>query len=86
MLKTRLLFFGKVQGVGFRRRASLLALQHGLAGFARNLQDGSVEVCLEGELSAISSFIEEMKRLFQVDQVLTSQCLPCQLFKGFTVF
>jgi acylphosphatase len=45
---------GRVQGVGYRyfvlRQADLL----GLAGFARNLADGSVEVVAEGSEGALA--------------------------------
>jgi acylphosphatase len=39
---------GHVQGVGFRYFVRELALRAGLAGSARNLPDGRVEVVLEG--------------------------------------
>jgi acylphosphatase len=39
---------GHVQGVGFRYFVRELALKAGLAGSARNLPDGRVEVVLEG--------------------------------------
>ena len=39
---------GHVQGVGFRYFVRELALGAGLAGSARNLPDGRVEVVLEG--------------------------------------
>ncbi len=40
---------GHVQGVGYRYFARGLAAEHGLAGSARNLADGRVEVVLEGD-------------------------------------
>lgn len=44
---------GTVQGVGFRWWTRSTALRLGLVGFARNLQDGRVEVCAQGEREAI---------------------------------
>ena len=39
---------GRVQGVGFRWWTTARALELGLAGFARNMADGRVEVCAQG--------------------------------------
>ncbi len=39
---------GRVQGVGFRWWTRARALELGLAGHARNLPDGRVEVCAQG--------------------------------------
>ena len=39
---------GHVQGVGYRYFVRGLAVERGLAGSARNLPDGRVEVVLEG--------------------------------------
>jgi acylphosphatase len=39
---------GRVQGVGFRWWTRARALEIGLAGWARNLDDGRVEVVAEG--------------------------------------
>src|SRR5450432_3186048 len=43
---------GRVQGVGFRWWARARALELGLVGFARNLDDGRVEICAEGSQEA----------------------------------
>ena len=39
---------GRVQGVFFRSTCATLARRQGLAGFVRNLPDGSVEAAFEG--------------------------------------
>jgi len=44
---------GRVQGVGFRWWTRARALELGLVGFARNMEDGRVEVCAQGSREAI---------------------------------
>jgi acylphosphatase len=47
-----------VQGVGFRYQARSRAKSLGLAGFVRNLPDGSVEAVFEGEDERVESMVE----------------------------
>jgi len=47
---------GRVQRVGFRYFVYDAACREGLAGWVRNLPDGSVEVAAEGEAEAIDRF------------------------------
>ncbi len=54
----RILFKGMVQGVGFRFTASRMARSLLLNGFVKNLEDGNVEVRLEGNRKNINLFIE----------------------------
>ena len=52
---SRATFFvrGRVQGVGFRWWTRARALELGLLGHARNMEDGRVEVVAEGEPAAL---------------------------------
>lgn len=56
--RSRVLIFGLVQGVFFRREISSLARQLRVTGWTRNLPDGSVEVIAEGEKKAIDKLIQ----------------------------
>jgi acylphosphatase len=47
---------GRVQGVGFRYFAQHAASGLGLTGYARNLDDGSVEVYAAGPADKLSEF------------------------------
>ncbi len=49
---------GAVQGVGFRYQARCRAQSLGLAGFVRNLPDGSVEAAFEGGGDAVESMVD----------------------------
>ncbi|MEP7191298.1 MAG: acylphosphatase [Actinomycetota bacterium] len=46
---------GRVQGVGFRWWTRARALELGLIGFARNMDDGRVEICAQGPPEAIEA-------------------------------
>lgn len=53
---------GTVQGVGFRWAAKGEADRLGVAGSARNLLDGSVEVAVEGEVDAVEQMLGWLQR------------------------
>ena len=52
---------GRVQGVGMRWWIRSRALEHGLVGWARNTDDGRVEVVAEGPKSAAASLLEALR-------------------------
>ncbi|NOJ27527.1 MAG: acylphosphatase [Nitrososphaera sp.] len=49
---------GKVQGVYFRQNTQIVAKQHGVFGWVRNLDDGRVEAILEGVADKVSRVVE----------------------------
>jgi len=53
---------GLVQGVGYRLFAERAARRAGVAGWARNLPDGRVEVMAEGPRPAVDAFIADIRR------------------------
>ena len=54
-IRKHIIFYGRVQGVGFRYYAVQKANQLGLTGWVKNLYDGSVEV--EGQEELIDQLI-----------------------------
>jgi acylphosphatase len=52
---------GRVQGVGFRDFVARAARPLELAGFARNLDDGRVEIVVEGERAACESLLATLR-------------------------
>lgn len=48
---------GKVQGVWFRKSTQHEARKLGLTGFVKNEKDGSVYIEVEGEESALKTFV-----------------------------
>lgn len=53
MEKATIVVRGRVQGVGFRWWARSQALSLGLTGYARNLDDGRVEICAQGPRESV---------------------------------
>src|ERR1700689_13318 len=53
---------GRVQGVGYRAWVEHRARAHGLEGWVRNRQDGSVEVVLAGPDQEVADFIDRCRR------------------------
>jgi acylphosphatase len=78
---------GRVQGVGFRYFARQRADRLGVAGFARNLPDGSVEVFAEGEPAALAAFEDALREGPSFAEVsgLTRAEIPPRGDQGFYV-
>ncbi len=62
--RRRVFFEGQVQGVGFRMTTRRLAQGLPLVGFVRNLDDGRVELLIEGEPTALSRLLAAIHREF----------------------
>ncbi|MDE2506707.1 MAG: acylphosphatase [Planctomycetota bacterium] len=60
--RRRVHYVGRVQGVGFRARARMIASRHAVAGWVRNLDDGGVELVVEGEERVVLRFLDEVAR------------------------
>lgn len=57
-IRKRVLFSGRVQGVGFRYTTSGLARRFNVTGYVKNLSDGRVELVAEGALVEVDRFIQ----------------------------
>lgn len=71
-IRRRLRIHGRVQGVFFRDSTRDRARTEGVAGWARNCADGTVEVVLEGVPDAVgrvAAFCERGPRGAQVERV-----------------
>jgi acylphosphatase len=53
-------FFGRVQGVGFRATCVQTARHHEVAGWVKNLSDGSVEMVVEGQPAVLDRYIADV--------------------------
>ena len=61
IVRKRILVFGRVQGVGFRYRASHAAKAFGLTGWVENLPDGTVEMEVQGAPAAIGRMMKHVR-------------------------
>lgn len=55
-----IIFKGQVQGVGFRYTCQIIATELDLTGSAKNLDNGNVEVEIQGDEDKIMTFISKM--------------------------
>jgi acylphosphatase len=60
--RKRVIVSGRVQGVFFRDTMRRRAQSAGVAGWARNTPDGSVEAVFEGEPGAVAELVEFCRR------------------------
>lgn len=60
-IRKHIIFYGYVQGVGFRWKALHTAQRFGITGWVRNLDDGSVEMEAEGTLRDIEDLIQALE-------------------------
>lgn len=61
-IRKRIIFHGRVQGVGFRWRAMQAADTYGCTGWVRNEWDGSVTMEIQGIKPAIDAVISALER------------------------
>ncbi|MBV8735059.1 MAG: acylphosphatase [Solirubrobacterales bacterium] len=61
VIRRRVKVHGRVQGVFFRDSTRQRAKAHGVAGWARNMPDGSVEAVLEGEPNAVQRLVHFLR-------------------------
>ena len=72
MKRVKITVFGHVQGVYYRYFAKIEATKLGLTGWAKNKDDGSVYLVVEGQSGAVASFISWAKEgpmLARVDKL-----------------
>lgn len=85
---TGIYVYGGVQGVGFRYTTQQQAKSLSLSGFARNLDDGSVEVEVCGEAEQVEKLLAWLKqggpRGAHIERVLTEPRRP-QNHAGFQI-
>lgn len=88
MSAARFLVAGRVQGVAFRAHTRREAERLGLAGHARNLADGRVEVIAYGDAAALdelAAWLADGPALARVDKVDREPCDAVSVPTGFSI-
>ncbi len=63
IVRKKVIFTGRVQGVGFRFEAYSRAANAGLTGYVKNQEDSSVLLEVQGEIKKVYAFIEDLTML-----------------------
>lgn len=66
VVRKHYIFEGRVQGVGFRITMYQKAIKLGLTGWVRNLYNGNVEACVQGESERIEQLIQQMQSIVYI--------------------
>lgn len=87
MKTLRIYLSGTVQGVMFRKHIEEQANKIGVRGFVRNMEDGRVEVVIEGTDEKVREMLEVCKAGTQHAQVRNIEVneIKYQGFEGFKV-
>ncbi|MBI3860605.1 MAG: acylphosphatase [Planctomycetia bacterium] len=85
MATERLIYTGRVQGVGFRYTVRSIARLHPVTGYVKNLPDGSVELVAQGDQPAIDALLIDVANRFR-DNIAGCQRHPQTNAEVFGVF
>jgi len=55
-------FDGRVQGIGFRYTTQNIAMRYNVFGYVRNLDDGRVELLLEGDDREMDGVVHSLRQ------------------------
>ncbi len=64
MVLRRVVFHGRVQGVGFRYSTASIARGFPVTGYVKNRPDRTVELVVEGSPANLDAFVEEVSARF----------------------
>ncbi|MBQ0064292.1 MAG: acylphosphatase [Firmicutes bacterium] len=78
MIRQKIIFIGRVQGVGFRYTMTALARQIGLTGYVKNEWDGSVVSEIQGDKKGIDWLIQQLyeDRYIRIDRIVRENISP----------
>lgn len=83
-VRKRIVFYGRVQGVGFRYTAKQMARSLGLTGWVKNEYDGTVLMEVQGREPMIHKLMEGLNRNVFIDiSWIDSEDIPVQEENGF---
>lgn len=86
-IRKHIVFGGRVQGVGFRYRASYAARSLGITGWVRNEADGTVEMEVQGSEAQINRMLSMLNHdsYIRIEKMNTTDIPPKEQERGFRV-
>jgi acylphosphatase len=84
----RLVYYsGKVQGVGFRATAVEIARDYPVTGWVKNLDDGRVQLVVEGSAEGVEKFLQAIRTRWKdnIEKEQVEKQEPTGKFKSFEV-
>ncbi|MEM5811750.1 MAG: acylphosphatase [Candidatus Aenigmatarchaeota archaeon] len=81
----KVLFYGKVQGVGFRATCARLANRLNIFGYVKNLEDGSVEAVFDCDKNSMLEIIEKLKDIFDIENITIEEMDSNKKFSRFEI-
>ena len=89
MAAKRVIFEGRVQGVGFRYTTKDIARGFDVRGSVKNLPDGTVELLIDGEAEEVAAFLKEIAEESAVSHHIRAMHVetiaPLDKVTGFTI-
>ncbi len=89
MIAKRVIFEGRVQGVGFRYAVKQIAMGFDVVGRVKNLPDGTVELRVMGEEEEVEEFLkditEESAMAHHIKEVHCQEIPLMEDIGGFTI-
>jgi len=87
MIRKKIYYSGRVQGVGFRATTLEISAKYPVAGYVRNLPDGRVELRVEGTEEAVNAFLDEVKKTLgdYIKDVQISEDRAEEAFREFSI-
>ncbi len=84
---TKIIVYGEVQGVGFRRFIWSTAKRLGLKGYVRNLSNGGVEIVIQGDSKAVTKLMDKLKtaKIYSIDNIIVGEVHECIEYSDFEI-
>ena len=64
LVRRRVIYHGRVQGVGFRYTTASIASRFSVTGYVKNLPDGTVELMIDDTSANLDDFMAEVSAKF----------------------
>ncbi len=85
--RRRIIFEGRVQGVGFRYTTASAARTYRVNGYVRNSADGSVELLAEGRVDSVEQLVRSLGEHFagQIERQSVEELELPEQFESFEI-